>query len=98
MEYKGFIVRTFEREPGKWRASVQRPRAKPLRSGRHRTLVKFVTVLDAPEAPDALLMAFAVIDAGIFSRQRATDEKIWRLRGKRRTIYSRRTRLTDSNI
>ena len=98
MEYKGFIVRAFEREPGKWRASVQRPKVKPRR--RRRTIVKVVTIIDEPEAPDALLTAFAVIDAGgIFSRQRVTDEKLWRIKRKRRTIHRpRHTRLTDSNI
>jgi hypothetical protein len=30
MEYKGFIVRVFEQENGKWRATIRRPHGRPL--------------------------------------------------------------------
>jgi hypothetical protein len=30
MEYKEFVIRAFEREPGKWRASVQRANGRPF--------------------------------------------------------------------
>jgi hypothetical protein len=32
MEYKGFVIRAFERELGKWRAAVRRPHGIPLKS------------------------------------------------------------------
>src|SRR5271169_2772558 len=71
MEYnKQFIVEAFEREPGKWRASVRRADGKPVRIiARTRTkLDKFVTGVDATTAEAALRMAIAAIDAGAFSR------------------------------
>jgi len=71
MEYnEQFIVEAFEREPGKWRASVRRADGKPVRIiARTRTkLDKFVTGVDATTAEAALRMAIAAIDAGAFSR------------------------------
>ena len=44
MEYKQFVVRTFEREPGKWRASVERAKHRRPR------LARFVTGVDAKSA------------------------------------------------
>jgi hypothetical protein len=45
MEYKEFIVRAFEREPGKWRASVERADGKAIMAmTNRRTLAKFVTI------------------------------------------------------
>ena len=70
MEYKQFIVKLFEREPGKWRATVRRSDGKPLMvSGRGRVkLSEFVTGVDAITAAAAMLAAMAAIDAGAFSR------------------------------
>jgi hypothetical protein len=67
MEYKQFIVRAFEREPGKWRASVERADGKVImRMTNRRTLAKFVTGVDVKSAQAAILMAMAAIDAGTF--------------------------------
>jgi hypothetical protein len=73
MEYKQFIIELFERELGKWRATVRRSDGKPLIvSGRGRAkLREFVTGIDAMTAEAALLAAVAAIDAGAFSRKRA---------------------------
>jgi len=68
MEYKQFLIRVFENEPGKWRASVQRANGKPLFAGRPK-MGKFITALDATTAEGALQMALAAIDQGAFSRQ-----------------------------
>ena len=67
MEYKQFIVQTFEREPGKWRASVERTNGKAIiATANGRKLAKFVTGVDAKSAQAAMLMAMAAIDAGAF--------------------------------
>lgn len=70
MEYSGFVVKAFEREPGKWRASVRRVNGSAIRvMSRSRTkLDKFVTGIDAATAAAAMGMAIAAIDAGAFSR------------------------------
>jgi hypothetical protein len=71
MEYKQFVVRAFEREPGKWRASVERASGKVIRpTVDHRPrIAKFVTGMDAKSAQAAMLMALAAIDSGAFSKQ-----------------------------
>jgi hypothetical protein len=77
MEYKRFIVKAFEREPGKWRASVERANGKVLLkliAHRRRTLDKFVTGMDAKAADAATRMAIAAIDANAFSRISNKDE------------------------
>ena len=68
MEYKQFTVQAFEREPGKWRASVQRADGKLLWKGRAK-IRKFVTAMDATTPERAMQMAVAAIDQGAFSRQ-----------------------------
>jgi len=68
MEYKQFTVKTFEREPGKWRASVQRTNGRLLWAGRAK-IRHFVTGLDATTPQLAMQMALAAIDRGAFSRQ-----------------------------
>ncbi len=69
MEYKQFIVKSFERGPGKWRATVKRSDGKPIMVVGKVKLSKFVTGVDATTAEAALLAAFAAIDAGSFSRR-----------------------------
>jgi hypothetical protein len=70
VEYKQFIVRTFEREPGKWRAIVRRSDGKPVMVCRGRVKIsEFVAGVDAKTAEAALLAAVAAIDAGAFSRK-----------------------------
>jgi hypothetical protein len=67
VEYRQFIVRAFEREPGKWRASVERANGKAIMiTTNRRQLSKFVTGVDAKSAQAAMLMAIAAIDAGAF--------------------------------
>jgi hypothetical protein len=67
VEYRQFIVCAFEREPGKWRASVERANGKAIMiTANRRQLSKFVTGVDAKSAQAAMLMAIAAIDAGAF--------------------------------
>lgn len=82
MEYQGYVVRTFEREPGKWRAKILRPVGKPLVTGRKR-IVQFVTGVDRTTPSAALLVALEAIDAGAFSRPATLPEKFWHRRGQR---------------
>jgi hypothetical protein len=91
MEYKHFVVRTFEREPGKWRAKILRYIGKPLFTGR-KSVVHYVTGVDRTTPSAALLVALEAIDAGAFSRSATLPEKFWRRRGQRsnaRTIDDR---------
>jgi hypothetical protein len=82
MEYQGFVVDAFERDPGKWRAKLSRFSGRPLITGRKR-ISQFVTGIDATTAPAALLMALEAIDAGTFSSATPLPEKFWRRRGRR---------------
>jgi hypothetical protein len=82
MEYQGFVVEAFEREPGRWRAKISRSSRKPLITGRKK-IWQFVTGADATTASDALLMALEAIDAGTFSSAVPAPEKFWRRRGRR---------------
>jgi hypothetical protein len=76
MEYKQFVVRAFEREPGKWRACIKRADGKVIMPTMiHRPkLAKFVTGVDAKSAQAAMLMAMAAIDADAFSKQPETGD------------------------
>ena len=80
MEYQGFVVDAFERDPGKWRAKISRSSGKPVITGRKR-IWRFVTGIDATTAPVALLMALEAIDAGAFTRAAPLPEKFWRRHG-----------------
>jgi hypothetical protein len=78
MEYKQFVVKAFEREPGKWRASVERANGKVLlraMARRRRALDKFITGMDATAAGAAMRMAMAAIDANAFSRISYRDKR-----------------------
>jgi Mn-dependent DtxR family transcriptional regulator len=78
MEYKQFVVKAFEREPGKWRASVERANGKALLKAiarRRRALDKFITGMDATAAEAAMRMAMAAIDANAFSRISYRDRR-----------------------
>jgi len=68
MEYKQFTVKTFECEPGKWRARVQRTNGRLLWAGRAK-IRHFVTGADEPTPQRAMQMALAAIDRGAFSRE-----------------------------
>jgi hypothetical protein len=82
MEYKGFVVRAFEREPDKWRAKILRQNGEPLIRGR-RIIVQYITGVDRATPSAALLAALEAIDAGAFSRAATLPEKFWRRRGQR---------------
>jgi hypothetical protein len=75
MEYKQFRVQAFEREPGKWRADIRRGDGKPVKIVGREKLEKFVTKFDACTAGAAIVMAMAVIDAGMLVRDRVPTEK-----------------------
>ena len=68
MEHKRFTVKAFEREPEKWRASVQRTNGRPLWAGRAK-IRHFVTGIDATTPQRAVQVALAAIDRGAFSRE-----------------------------
>ena len=80
MEYQGFIVQAFEREPGKWRAKVVRPDGEPLIKGRN-GIMQFVTGIDRLTPSGALLDAVKAIDAQTFPRPPELPEALRRRRG-----------------
>jgi hypothetical protein len=82
MEYQGYVVRTFEREPGKRRAKILRSVGKSLVTGRKR-IVQFITGVDRTTSSAALLVALEAIDAGAFLRPPTLPEKFWHRRGQR---------------
>jgi hypothetical protein len=82
MEYQGFVVDAFERDPGKWRAKLSLSSGRPLITGRKK-IWRFVTSIDATTASAALLIALAAIDAGTFARAASLPEKFWRRHGQR---------------
>jgi hypothetical protein len=71
VEYKHFLLRAFQRAPGKWRASVKRIDGKPLMlvGSERAKLDNFVTGIDSLTPKDALLLGIAAIEAGAFSRR-----------------------------
>jgi len=90
MEYKQFVVRAFEQEPGKWRAKILRYNGEPLVTGRKR-IVQFITGIDRATPSAALLAALEAIDAGAFSRATSLPEQRWHRRGQRSTAFDDRT-------
>jgi hypothetical protein len=82
MEYKQFLITTFERQPGKWRSTVRRASGKPLMATGRTKLEQFITGLDSVTADAAMMMAMEAIDAGSFSRPTTrSTEKFWRRGG-----------------
>ena len=73
-----FVVKAFERAPGKWRASIRRADGKPVKVVGGKKLEKSVTRFDARTAVAAIRIAMAAIDAGTFVRDRVATEKFWR--------------------
>jgi hypothetical protein len=69
MEYKHFVVKAFQQERGKWRASIKRSDGTPLAVvGPHRVkIAQSVTHVDSFTAEEAFSMAIEAIDAGAFS-------------------------------
>jgi len=82
MEYKHFAVQAFEREPGKWRASIRRVDGDPVQIMGATKLDQTITHIDDRTAPAALLTAMEAIDAGTFVRDRVDTEKFWRRRAQ----------------
>ena len=82
MEYKRFVVRAFEQEPGKWRASIRRADGKPVKIIGGKKLQQGNMSGDERTAAAALLTAMAAIDAGTSIRGRVATEKFWRRRGQ----------------
>ena len=63
-ERKCFQIELFEREPGKWRASIRRSDGSKLRAGDMRCDL-FTTSVDTSTADRALELARKAIDAGV---------------------------------
>lgn len=84
MEYKRFIIDAFEREPGRWRAHIIRRGGKPLTATHRAKLQVFVTETDSTSAGEAMIVAMAAIDSGMFFRKtnRSTG-KFWRRGGNK---------------
>jgi hypothetical protein len=84
MEYKRFVIDAFEREPGRWRARISRRSGKPLIATGAAKLQVFVTGLDSASASEAMILAMATIDAGMFFRNtHRSTEKFWRRGGNK---------------
>jgi hypothetical protein len=87
MEYKQFKIASFERKPGKWRATVQRRSGRPLIVKGRYTLQQFITATDNASAADAMVAAMAAIDTGTFSRDTVRSvERFWRRTTQREVI------------
>ena len=82
MEYKRFVVRAFEQEPGKWRASIRRADGKPVKVIGGKKLDHGNMSGGEGTAAAALLTAMAAIDAGTTPRRPVATEKYWRRRGQ----------------
>lgn len=80
MEYKRFVVRAIEREPGKWRASIRHADGKPVKIIGGKRIEQGHVSGDEGTAAAALLTAMAAIDAGTSARARVATEKLWRRR------------------
>ena len=82
MEYKRFVVRAFEQEPGKWRASIRRADGKPVKIIGGKKLEQGNMSGDERTAAAALVTAMAAIDAGTPALGGVATEKFWRRRGQ----------------
>jgi hypothetical protein len=71
MQYKGFDIRAFEQEPGKWRARIVRANGKPLKAS-SRNLRELETSVDLSSAVDAMISAMQTVD-GLTLNMEATD-------------------------
>ena len=71
MDYNDFIVKAFQQESGKWRASVTRSDGTPLVvvGPQRAKIAQSITHIDSLTAEEALRMAIAAIDAGAFSHR-----------------------------
>jgi len=62
MKYGSFEIEAFEREPGRWRASVRRTDGSRVRVGETR-FDNFYTSADADAVQEAVQLAIEAIDA-----------------------------------
>src|ERR1700728_1694356 len=74
MEYERFVVRAFEQEPGKWRASIRRADGKPVKIIGGKKLEQGNISGGERTAAAALLTAMGAIDAGTPARGRVATE------------------------
>ena len=96
MQYKGFDIRAFKQEPGKWRARVVRANGKPLKAT-SRNLREFETSVDQSSAVDALISAMQAVD-GLTLTMEATDADFLFRNAKRKTERHWRVLLRTSEI
>ncbi len=66
MQYKGFDISAFEKEPGKWRARIFRANGRPS-NATNRKLQELVASADPSSAVAALTLVMEAID-GLFFR------------------------------
>ena len=66
MQYKGFDISAFEKEPGKWRTRIFRANGRPS-NATNRKLQELVASADPSSAVDALILVMEAID-GLFFR------------------------------
>jgi hypothetical protein len=66
VKYKLYEVEPFEREPGKWRASIRRSDGESL-TVQGTTLPYFTVSADYPTSEQAIQEATAAIDGGLFA-------------------------------
>jgi hypothetical protein len=63
MKYKAYDITTFEREPGKWRASIARSDSHEV-TCYGATMESFITSADTTREEDAIQLAKGAIDGG----------------------------------
>ena len=96
MQYKGFDIRAFEQEPGKWRARIVKVNGKPLKAT-SRNLRKFETSVDLSSAVDALISAMQAVD-GLTLTMEAMDADFLFRNAKRKTERHWRVLLRTNEI
>lgn len=79
MQYKQFVIDTFETERGQWRARVSRGDGRTLLIEGQRLVRRLVTDPCANTQAEALLATMMLIDAGSVSvTEKVPIEKFWR--------------------
>ena len=80
MDYKGYFIKPYDQQPGKWRVRVVRISAIPLPTGRLKKLQQFMSNIEARTAVAAATKAMKAVDAAYAQRpERRGIEKFWRL-------------------
>jgi hypothetical protein len=78
MQYKGFDIKTFEQEPGKWRARIFRANGRPS-NDTNQKLQEFVASADPSSAVDTLILAMEAIDDLLSRNSNWKMERHWRV-------------------